>query len=202
MSDRARVRLWENLRLVAPIVAFVLPYQIACLLGGFGEGFQFIGQELSPVEAFGILGTMLLPTAAWAYATMRLEQALAIFSRSWPTVPGKIDTSDVSERTSYRSGRFWALDVRYVYCVGDVDYAGTRLAFAPCWIGSQYTVDALARRYPAGAAVDVRYDPDQPGEAVLEIDEQLAMQRLFAVWVCLFVVAVGVIVMTLRRVFH
>ena len=59
------------------LVAFVLPYPIARLLGGFGPGFQFVDREVSPVEAFGILGTMLLPIAAWAYATMRLEQALA-----------------------------------------------------------------------------------------------------------------------------
>ncbi len=203
MNDRARVRLWlwEALRLAAPTAAFVLPYPIARLLGGFGPGFRFIGQELSPVEAFGILGTMLLPVAAWAYATMRLEQAMAILSRSWPIVPGKIDTSDVSERRSYRSGRFWALDVRYVYCVNGMDCVDTRLAFAPRWIGSQYIVDSLARRYPVGAAVDVRYDPDQPDEAVLETDDRLATQRLYPVWVCLFVVAVGVIVLALRRAF-
>ena len=110
--------------------------------------------------------------------------------------------SDVSQKLTYRSGRLWALDVRYVYRVGDLDYVGTRLAFAPRWLGSQYTVDALARRYAVGAAVQVRYDPDQPDEAVLETDDQLATQRLFAVWVCLLVVAAGVIVMTLRRVLH
>ena len=201
MSDRARVRLWENLRLLLPIMAFVLPYPIARLLGGFGAGFQFIDKEVSPVEAFGILGTMLLPIAAWAYATMRFEQAMAVLSRSWSTAPGKIDTSDVSRKVSYRSGRFCALDVRYVYRAGGVDHVGTRLAFAPRWIGSQYIVDGLARRYAVGAAVDVRYDPNQPDDAVLETDDQLATQRMYAVWICVLVLAVGVIVMTLRRVF-
>lgn len=201
MNDRARVRLWENLRLAAPIAAFVLPYPIARLLGGFGPGFQFVDREVSPVEALGILGTMLLPIAAWAYATMRLEQTLAALSRSWPAVPGKIDMSDVSQKLTYHSGRLWALDVRYVYRVGDLDYVGIRLAFAPRWLGSQYTVDALARRYAIGATVDVRYDPDQPDEAVLETDDQLATQRLFAVWVCLLVVAASVIVLALRRAF-
>src|SRR5262245_58773009 len=144
MDDRARVRLWETLRLLGPIVAFVLPYPTARLLGGFGSGFQFVDQELLPAEAFGVLGTMLLPMAAWFYATMRLEQTLAVLSRSWPTVPGKIDTSDVSQKLAYRSGRLWALDVRYRYRVAGVDYVGTRLAFAPRWTGSQYTVDTLA----------------------------------------------------------
>jgi hypothetical protein len=157
MNDRAQVRLWENLRLLTPPVAFVLPYPIARLLGGFDAGFQFVDKEVSPVEAFGILATMLLPIAAWAYATMRLEQTLAVLSRAWPTVPGKIDASDVSQKATYRSGRLWALDVRY--------------------------------------------DPDQPAEAVLETDDRLATQRLFAVWVCLLVVAAGVIVLALRRAF-
>jgi hypothetical protein len=88
---------------------------------------------------------------------MRLERALAVLSRSWPTVPGKIDTSDVSDKRTCRSGRLWALDVRY--------------------------------------------DPDQPDDAVLETDDNLATQRTYAVWVCLFVVAVGVIIMTARRLF-
>ena len=201
MNDRARVRLWENLRLAAPNAAFVLPYPIARLLGGFGESFQFIDKEVSPVEAFGILATMLLPIAAWFYATMRLEQTLAVLSRAWPTVPGKIDASGVSQKATYRSGRLWALDVRYVYRVGGVDYVGTQLAFAPRWIASQYAIDTLARRYAVGTAVDVRYDPDQPAEAVLETDDRLATQRMFAVWACLLVVAVGVAIMTLRRVF-
>ena len=76
MNDRARVRLWETLRLAAPIVAFALPYPMARLLDGFGPGFQFVDREVSPVEAFGILGTMLLPIAAWAYATMIRRSAL------------------------------------------------------------------------------------------------------------------------------
>ncbi len=202
MNDRERARLWERLRLWAPIGAFVLPYPIARLLGGFGDGFRFVGQEVSPAEVFGILGTMLLPIAAWSYATMRFEQAMAVLSRSWPTVPGKIDTSEVSTKVAYRSGRYWALDVRYLYRVGSADYAGTQLAFAPRWLGSRYTVDTLARRYPVGAIVDVRYDPDQPDEAILETDDQLATQRMYAVWVCVPVVAIGVIVMALRRVFH
>jgi Protein of unknown function (DUF3592) len=201
MSDRAQVTLWKNLRLCIPIIAFVLPYPIARLLGGFGEGFQFIDHEVSPAEAFGILGTMLLPIAAWAYATMRLEQTLAVLSRSWPTVPGKIDRSDISEKLAYRSGRYWALGVRYTYHVGGVTYVGTRLAFAPRWINRRDTIDNLARRYAVGASVDVRYDPDQPDQAVLETDDQLATQRLFAVWVCVLVVAVGVIVMTLAHIF-
>jgi hypothetical protein len=201
MNDRARVRLWGNLRLAAPIAAFVLPYPIAHLLGGFRPGFQFVGQELTSIEAFGVLGTILLPLAAWFYAQMRFERAMAVLSRSWPTAPGKIDAADIAEKATLRSGRYWALDMRYVYRVGGVDHVGTQLAFAPRWIGSQYTVDALARRYPVGATVDVRYDPDHPDEAVLESDDQLATQRLFTVWVCLFVVATGVIVMVLRRVF-
>jgi hypothetical protein len=115
-------------------------------------------------------------------------------------VPGKIDASDVSMKRSYRSGRFYALDVRYVYRVGGLDLVGTRLAFAPRWLGSEYTVNTMAKRYSAGATVDVRYDPDEPGNSVLEIDDQLATQRMFTVWVCLFVVAAGVGVMLLRRV--
>ena len=72
MGSSGRVRLWESLRLLVPIAAFVLPYPIARLMGGFAPGFQFVGQELRPVEAFGILGTMLLPLAAWNYCTMKL----------------------------------------------------------------------------------------------------------------------------------
>ena len=200
MNTPARVRLWERLRLLGPVVALLLPYPLARLMGGFGPGFQFVGQEVSPVEAFGILGTMLLPLAAWFYATMKLDQAMAILSRSWPTVPGKIDASDVRMKRSYRSGRFYALDVRYVYRVKGLDHVGTRLAFAPRWLGSEYSVNALAQRYAAGTTVDVHCDPDQPGIWVLETDDQLAKARRYQIWICLVVVVVGVGIMLLRRV--
>jgi hypothetical protein len=202
MNTPARVRLWESLRLLAPVVALLLPYPVARLLGGFGPGFQFVDQEVSPVEAFGILGTMLLPFAAWYYATMKLDQAMAVLSRSWPTVPGKIDASDVRMKRSYRSGRLYALDVRYVYRVKDLDYVGIRLAFAPRWLSSEYTVNTLAQRYAPGATVDVRYDPDQPADSVLETDDQLAKARLYQVWICVLVVVAAVGVMLLRRVLY
>lgn len=202
MGASGRVGLWQSLRLLAPIVAFVLPYPIARLSGGFAPGFQMVGQDLSPVEAFGILGTMLLPLAAWNYCTMKLEQTRAVLARSWPSVPGRIDTSDVLEKTAYRTGRYAALDVRYTYRVGGTDYAGERLAFAPRWQSDRYVIASLAKRYTAGATVDVRYDPDQPWESVLETDPQLARQRLSPVWLCLFTIAVCVVVLVAQRLLH
>ena len=38
-------------------------------------------------------------------------------------------------------------------------------------------------------------------QAVLETDDQLATQRMYSVWVCVTVVAIGVIIMTARRLF-
>src|SRR5689334_2538727 len=142
---------------------------------------------------------MLLPMAAWNYCTMRLEQALAVLSRAWPSVPARIEASDVREKTAYRAGRQAALDVRYVYRVGAVDHVGERIAFAPRWQSDRYVVDSLAKRYAAGATVDARYDPDEPSESVLETDERLARQRMVPVWICLFTVAVGVVTLAAGR---
>ena len=115
---------------------------------------------------------------------------------------GRIDASDVRTKTAYRSGRYAALDVRYTYRVNGVDYAGERLAFAPRWQSDGYVVASLAKRYAAGATVDVRYDPNQPWQSVLETDEQLARPRLIPVWICLFTIAVAVVVLGAQRLLH
>lgn len=99
----------------------------------------------------------------------------------WPSTPGIIrDTHVGPEQQCHDEGggditgdtrceRVYVGRVRYDYHVGGERYLGTRIALAET--ASETVEDArqLVARYRPGASVTVRYDPESPGDAVLEL---------------------------------
>jgi hypothetical protein len=92
-------------------------------------------------------------------------------AQSWPSVPGTIVRSEVESfketdnghtRTMYRPV------VEYNYRVNDRDYQANQIKLGTTSAGSQAFAAKAAGKYPAGAAVDVRYEPGNPGNAALE----------------------------------
>jgi hypothetical protein len=111
---------------------------------------------------FGLL-TLLFAVAF----TRMVRQA-----RHWPVTPGRIvsagveayeDDSDYASRTQYRAS------VLYTYEVNGHLYAGDRVRLG---VVTSSTIPGAARRlaarYPAGSEVDVHYNPESPGESVLQ----------------------------------
>lgn len=85
-------------------------------------------------------------------------------SVAWPSAPGVITTSRVTERETRRDGRKWvqhSADIRYEFTVGAGRYTGSRVTLADVY-GSRASADRAVGRYPVGAEVTVRYDPDDP----------------------------------------
>ncbi|MBP7775634.1 MAG: DUF3592 domain-containing protein [Acidobacteria bacterium] len=94
-------------------------------------------------------------------------------SLSWPTVEGVIlRASVVRELTSSSggsaAGTLWRPVVAYEYVVGGTRSEGERIAFGEYATGESADAEAVVARYPAGASVEVHYDPEVPGRAVLE----------------------------------
>ncbi|MEW5722067.1 MAG: DUF3592 domain-containing protein [Thermodesulfobacteriota bacterium] len=84
-------------------------------------------------------------------------------SRGWPATPGRIVRSEAA-----RMGRTWTVNLHYTYEVGGWEYSGGRLFLGPEAGMSQSRALEYVRRYPAGAAVEVHYDPEAPQFSVLE----------------------------------
>jgi len=104
----------------------------------------------------------------------RSARRKALASQSWPTVAGTVTESEVKV-TQHSSGSgmdaqettHYRPVVKYQYSVEGMEYTGSRIAFG-AMNSAHSAANAVVARYPAGASVTVRYDPEKPAEAVLE----------------------------------
>jgi hypothetical protein len=97
--------------------------------------------------------------------------------RSWPSVSGRVTLSTVEvyddgvrrERNGIRYvvNRYMPV-IEYVYEVGGTRYVSRSIHRNTVRGGGERQAQALAARYPEGAAIEVRYDPRDPQSAVLE----------------------------------
>lgn len=79
-------------------------------------------------------------------------------ARGWPAAQGEVVESRLRGR---------AFDVRYRYAVDGAALESTRVHVGQ-FSGMEGYARAIASRYPAGAPVNVYYDPARPSSAVLE----------------------------------
>ena len=181
MTDASRADFWRAAVLIAPLLGAALPFFGVLLLGGFDD-FQLVGQEASALAAFGLLGTMCFPVAAYHVAERKFREAMNAAARSWPTAPAIIRSSAVERRRSAWSF-LWALDVEYVYTVGRRTHTARTLGFAPRFIANEDLILRLSEKYPPEAAVTVHYDATSPDIAVLETSDELARGNEWRFWV-------------------
>jgi uncharacterized protein DUF3592 len=116
----------------------------------------------------------------------------AFESKTWPEASGVILSSRVDESNDSEGGTLFKAAVSYRFQVLDQELTGQRACFGD---SSATNIPALARRiakkYRAGQAVTVRYNPAKPQECVLEtgLNAQLVVDFAFG---CLFLV-IGII---------
>jgi len=94
-------------------------------------------------------------------------------SNSWPTVLGvvttsKIETEQMSSGGNSSSRQSYHARVYYDYAVGGESFSAKRVSFGEYGTGDAEHAKGVLGRYPAGAEVEVHYDPDDPAVAVLE----------------------------------
>ena len=162
--------------LFGPIAAVFLPPLVATQFGAF-EDFVWVGKQVKPWEAFGILGAMLYPVAAYSFALMQGEIEQARLSRDWPAAAGTLDAINVEKRYVYRVGYRYIVTVNYSYVVAGRRYTGDRLAFAPRLLAEGDELNRVTDKYKVNQPVTVHYNPATPEESVLETSDALARQR-------------------------
>jgi hypothetical protein len=93
-------------------------------------------------------------------------------SKSWPSTAGTIEASTITSNTSTDSDGFssttYAPVVIYSYNAMGSTFHGRRVGFGMEISGSQSGAVNTMSRYPVGKIVTVYYNPENPGEAVLE----------------------------------
>ncbi len=129
------------------------------------ENAPSIAEQLIP----GSVGLALCATGSFFFTRALLR---AFTARRWPTVEGEVTQSQTRSprrgagSTAATAGR--RTYVTYRYTVGAEHLEGRRVSFGEAWDASVSTATRLAKRYPVGARVAVRYDPRRPSSAVLE----------------------------------
>ena len=131
-----------------------------------------------PLFAFALPAIALIGAVAGIIAFVRARR-LAGASAQWPSVAGAITNSTVieeqieddsnTEKSTIRMIYRYQLDLRYAYKVNKRDYVGTSATPGRTPIyGTREQAETAAGQYKPGSPVTVYYDPDRPGNAVLE----------------------------------
>jgi hypothetical protein len=148
-----------------------------------------------PLFAFA-LPILALLGAVFGVAAFIRGRRLASASARWPTVAGIVTTSGVIEeviedksnddKSFIRKIHRYQVDLRYAYQVGKRDFVGTAAGWGWTAIyGLRDVAEKAASQYQMGQPVTVYYDPEQPGNAVLEPDNrQGSLAPLIAAAIC------------------
>ena len=120
-----------------------------------------------------VIALLLIAIGAAISIYLWQQSAKAQQAASWPSTAGKIVSSEVdwrqmrggdsSDRKEYRA------IVRYEYLVAGSVHHAQQLRFPnPGYGGGEQQARDIVQRYPAGQAVQVFYNPQNPEEACLE----------------------------------
>ncbi len=136
----------------------------------------------------------LFVVANLVYALVKARNQAA-GARNWARTTGRIVSSAVSRPALVGKGdeTHATVEVRYQYRVGEKDYEGGRIRFGGRSGASAVIADRIVAKYPAGAVVDVYYNPVSPSRAVLERSDRSNVTALIA-FLVVFVVISAVLV--------
>jgi hypothetical protein len=124
------------------------------------------------IRIFFMPGLLIL-TGLFILSRFFLHARKGAQRRNWPSVTGEIIASEIKEfggeDTRYH------LIVRYRYRVNLVEYESTHISLseAPFDRGSEKHARTRAQKYQVHDKVNVFYNPELPGEAVLDNSEPL-----------------------------
>jgi Protein of unknown function (DUF3592) len=163
-------------------LAIVFGFIAAILVAHSIAGHVLYTGNGTPLFVFPLPILALLGAVVSVLAFVR-GRRVASASMRWPTVAGIITTSGVIEEaiedTSKDDKSFirkiyrYQVDLRYAYQVGKRDFVGTTASWGWTAIyGLRELAEKAAAQYSQGQPVTVYYDPEQPGNAVLEPDNR------------------------------
>jgi hypothetical protein len=112
---------------------------------------------LSLIGAAGLIGY-------WLFQRVRRRRA-----RTWPTETGRVNSTAIRLETRGDNQSVHVAEVSYSYAVGGQSYSG-QLRRTFLLIGR---AEKWISRYPQGAPVRIRYNPQNAGDSLLFEDEQV-----------------------------
>jgi hypothetical protein len=122
------------------------------------------------ILAMGGLGLLLITLGFCHYRYRARVRARAMATLAWPRAPGRVTATWITTKPGIGGDSPVAYEpqVSYSYEVAGTTYHGVRISFAEPIFTTKKRVADIVARYPAGADVQVAYDPADPKESVLE----------------------------------
>lgn len=114
-----------------------------------------------------VVSTGALLFLLWGLATQLVDAVKTSEATDWPQADGLIITSALVK--GCRGNAQFLPDVRYQYVVDGQTYTGRRIAHGVQACGSDSSAAIALRPYPEGRRVPVFYNPQAPGDVVLEV---------------------------------
>ena len=161
------------------------------------------------MDGIGYLGILVallgIILALWAGRGHARAVGRATAARHWRTAPGTILAADAALRGSaVRSSRtaYWTPEIAYSYLVQDRERKGICLAFGSLRSKTEASARRLVAPYPVGSRVQVRYDPDNPDDSVLDPRKpgpKLLLGAVAGAALCL--AGLAIVVLAVRGVF-
>jgi hypothetical protein len=115
-------------------------------------------------------------------------QRAAARAKTWPTAPGRVEKSDVHSYESIdrddktpRRRTMYRPEVVYCYAVAGVQYRGDKVSVSGMSASQDGIARRVAARYPVGTALQVHYNPDNPGESAIDPRLPLAFWLFYLV---------------------
>jgi hypothetical protein len=121
----------------------------------------------------GGAGLFLIWLALCMYRHRARVRVRAMATLAWPRAPWRVTASWIGKTTMPGEFAYPGIiahepQVSYSYEVAATTYQGVRISFAKPIFATKKRAAGIVARYPAGAEVQVAYDPANPRESVLE----------------------------------
>lgn len=117
------------------------------------------------------------PISAYYLLDGCVHWARALASESWPVVSGEVLSSGVEWTISY-AGKFYFPKLSYRYDVKGHALENDAVETTEAGYRSEAAARAVARKYPVGAKIKVRVDPDDVMTTVLQPGTDSARRRM------------------------
>jgi hypothetical protein len=135
----------------------------------------------NPTDMLALIAILLFPYLLWkAWKNIGLARE----SAAWPSLPGKVTSSERVKRMVWTQPR-----VTFSYQVDGKEYTGSNIAVGG-GVNPKET-DAILGRYPTGSAVTVHYCPKDASMAVLEPGPNRYVVAVFRTYLVWFILLVG-----------
>jgi hypothetical protein len=130
------------------------------------------------LEAGGVFGAVV--GALFTFRHFQLRSA-GKASVAWPTVPGRILVSGITEKESWDNGTRYVDNiptVEYAYDIANKSYLGKSIAHKVFSSLTRVQAQTILDKYPLSTTVAVHYMPSDPSQSVLEPGVQQSLTLL------------------------